>query len=168
MPPTCMCSMPTAAWPCRMARRRPREGDGQDDTPRRPAMSRDLLVGVDAGTSVIKAVAFTTAGEQVAIASRPNRYDTPAPGHVEQDMLRTWADCAATLRDLGEQVPDLDKRILALAVTGQGDGTWLIDRAGDPVGGGLLWLDSRAAALVGAYMATPAYAEHYALTGSGL
>ena len=57
-----------------------------------------------AGTSVIKAVAFTLAGDQIAIAARPNSYDTPGPGQVEQDMPRTWADCAATLREMQERV----------------------------------------------------------------
>jgi erythritol kinase (D-erythritol 1-phosphate-forming) len=131
-------------------------------------MSRDLLIGIDAGTSVIKAVAFTLQGDQVAIASRPNSYATPGPGQVEQDMVRTWADAAATLRELGERVPQLASRAAALAVTAQGDGTWLIDRDGEPVGGGLLWLDSRAAEIVASYMGTPAYADHYAKTGSGL
>jgi erythritol kinase len=131
-------------------------------------MNGDLLIGVDAGTSVIKSVAFTLNGEQIAMASRPNSYATLGPGQVEQDMLRTWSDCAATLRDLHALVPDLAHRAAAIAVTGQGDGTWLIDSDGEPVGGGLLWLDSRAASLCAAYMKTPAYAEHYAKTGSGL
>ncbi|WP_158816282.1 FGGY-family carbohydrate kinase [Methylocapsa sp. S129] len=131
-------------------------------------MNRDLLIGVDAGTSVIKAVVFTISGEQVAMASRPNSYATPGPGQVEQDMLRTWADCAATLRELHDRTPNLSARVAAIAVTGQGDGTWLIDRDGEPVGGGLLWLDSRAADLVAAYMRTPDYAAHYSKTGSGL
>jgi erythritol kinase len=131
-------------------------------------MTRDVLIGIDAGTSVIKAVAFTLEGEQIAVASRPNVYATPGPGHVEQDMLRTWADAAAALRELAETVPDLARRAAALAVTAQGDGTWMSDRDGAPVGGGLLWLDSRAAGLVADYMATPAYADHYAATGSGL
>jgi erythritol kinase len=131
-------------------------------------VTRDLLVGIDAGTSVIKAVAFTPDGQQVAIAARPNSYDTPGPGQVEQDMARTWADCAACLRELVERVPRLTARIAALAVTGQGDGTWLIDAAGEPVGGGLLWLDSRAAPLVEAFRDGPAYPRHYTLTGSGL
>jgi erythritol kinase (D-erythritol 1-phosphate-forming) len=129
---------------------------------------RDLIIGIDAGTSVIKAVAFTTEGTQVAMASRPNSYSSPGPGHVEQDMVRTWADCAATLRELTDTIPGLADRVAALAVTGQGDGTWLIDADGEPVGGGLLWLDSRAAAICAAYMQTPAYADHYAATGSGL
>ncbi len=131
-------------------------------------MTGDILIGVDAGTSVIKAVAFTPTGEQVAVAARPNSYATPAPGHVEQDMARTWADCAAALRELCDRIPDLAARAVAIAVTGQGDGTWLIDAQGEPVGGGLLWLDSRAAAICADYMRTPAYAAHYQLTGSGL
>ena len=90
-------------------------------------MTRDLLIGIDAGTSVIKAVAFSLAGEQIAVAARPNVYQTLGGGQVEQDMHRTWADCAATLRELTERVPNLARRVAALAVTAQGDGTWLID-----------------------------------------
>lgn len=131
-------------------------------------MKGDLFIGIDAGTSVIKAVAFKLSGEQVAITVRPNSYESPSPGHVEQDMMRTWADCAATLRDLHDLIPDLANRVAAIAVTGQGDGTWLIDAEGEPVGGGLLWLDSRAASLCQTYMKTQAYAAHFALTGSGL
>jgi len=128
----------------------------------------DILVAIDAGTSVIKAVAFSLSGDPIAVASRPNSYETPRPGQVEQDMYRTRADCVATLRELIDRVPELPRRAAGLAVTGQGDGTWLIDASGEPIGGGLLWLDSRAASICGAYMQTPAYAEHYTKTGSGL
>jgi sugar (pentulose or hexulose) kinase len=34
-------------------------------------MSGDVLIGIDAGTSVIKSVAFSTAGEEVAIHAIP-------------------------------------------------------------------------------------------------
>lgn len=131
-------------------------------------MTGEVLIGVDAGTSVMKAVAFTLGGEQIAVSSRENRYENPGPGQVEQDMARTWADCAATLRDLHGLVPDLANRAAGIAVTGQGDGTWLIDGDGEPVGGGLLWLDSRAASICAAYAKTDAYLDHYAKTGSGL
>jgi erythritol kinase len=131
-------------------------------------MERDLLVGIDAGTSVIKSVVFTHKGEQVAMAARPNSYSTPGPGQVEQDMIRTWSDCAATLRELHDTIPNLASRVAAVAVTGQGDGTWLIDREGEPVGGALLWLDSRAAGLIAPYMQSDKYRKHYKMTGSGL
>ncbi len=129
---------------------------------------KDVLIGIDAGTSVIKAVAFTTAGDQIAVASRPNSTLSPMQGAVEQDMRRTWADCAATLRELGEILPDLRSRVLALAVTAQGDGTWLIDREGEPVHDGWLWLDSRAAAFAVEALAAESYPHHYAMTGSGI
>ncbi len=131
-------------------------------------MKGDVLIGVDAGTSVIKAVAFNLSGEQIGVAARPNSYATLGPGQVEQDMARTWSDCAATLRELHDRVPDLARRAVGVAVTGQGDGTWLIDKDGRPVGGGLLWLDSRAASICADYMKTPAYADHYRKTGAGL
>ena len=131
-------------------------------------MTRDILLGVDAGTSVIKSVAFSLTGEPIAVAARPNVYETPGAGQVEQDMPRTWADCVATLRELADRVPNLGGRAAALAVTAQGDGSWMIDAEGEPVGGGLLWLDSRAAGLVSDYMKSDAYGPHYARTGSGL
>ena len=35
-------------------------------------MKDGVLIGIDAGTSVIKSVAFTVAGEQIASAAIPN------------------------------------------------------------------------------------------------
>ena len=126
-----------------------------------------LIVGVDAGTSVIKAVAFTADGHQVAIAERRNSYIPLPGGGVEQDMARTWADTAATLRELVESVPGLTTRIAALAVTAQGDGTWLIDADGAPVGDALLWLDARAAGVTEAMIARPDYPSLYAISATG-
>jgi erythritol kinase len=131
-------------------------------------MKRDILIGIDAGTSVIKAVAFTLAGEQLAIAATLNSYATLADGGVEQDMTRTWTDTAATLRLLGDMLPNLAKRTLALGVTGQGDGTWLIDTDGEPVAPAWLWLDSRAAEITESFIADPRYRDHYERTGTGV
>jgi erythritol kinase len=131
-------------------------------------MTRDLLIGIDAGTSVLKAVAFTLDGMQAGIASRPNSYSRFGRGCVEQDMHRTWHEVTLTLADLAAIVPDLAGRAAALAVTGQGDGCWLIDAEGEPVGGGLIWLDSRAAEMAQDFVAGPDHAAHYATTGTGL
>ena len=131
-------------------------------------MPGDLLVGIDAGTSVTKAVAFSLDGRQLAVTARPNAYTSLPDGGVEQDMARTWRETGAVLRRLGDEVQGLGQRCAALAVTGQGDGTWLIDAAGAPVAPAWLWLDSRAAALVEARRADGTGARTYRLTGSGL
>ena len=131
-------------------------------------MRRDVLIGIDAGTSVLKAVAFTLTGQQLDSFSIPNTYRTLANGGIEQDMARTWADCAGCLKGLSEKVPDLKSRVAVIGVTGQGDGTWMIDRDGRPVGDGWLWLDSRAADLVEKIRMRPEGRKHFELTGCGL
>ena len=108
-------------------------------------MARDLILAIDAGTSVIKVLAFDLDGNEVATAARPNSYRTGTGGAVDQDMARTWRDTVAVLRELTESNAGLASRAAALAVTGQGDGTWLVDRDGVPVAPAWLWLDARAA-----------------------
>lgn len=129
---------------------------------------KDLLVGIDAGTSVIKAVAFTLAGRQIAAASVPNRYATGADGMATQSLSQTWSDCAQTLRDLAGKVEGLARRVAAIAVTGQGDGTWLVGPGNRPVGDAWLWLDARAAPTVQRLRALPSDRARFEATGTGL
>jgi erythritol kinase (D-erythritol 1-phosphate-forming) len=131
-------------------------------------MKDGLLIGIDAGTSVIKAIAYTPTGEQIAAASVPNSYQSLPNGGAEQDMARTWTDTAKTLRELSEKLPDLASRVIAIAVTGQGDGMWLADRDGAPVAPAWLWLDARAASIAEEFARKPAFAEHYQRTGTGV
>jgi erythritol kinase (D-erythritol 1-phosphate-forming) len=131
-------------------------------------MNDGVIIGIDAGTSVLKSVAFTLAGEQIAMAAIPNSYVTLPNLGVEQDMARTWRDAAATLKELVAKIPNLANRLVAIAVTGQGDGTWLIDKQGEPVGPAFLWLDARAASIAEEFVSSKNYAAHYARTGSGV
>ncbi|MEM9581513.1 MAG: FGGY-family carbohydrate kinase [Pseudomonadota bacterium] len=131
-------------------------------------MSRDVIIGIDAGTSVMKSVAFDLKGIQLQVASLPNAYDSGADGAATQNMERTWADCAATLRQLGEVIPNLHSRVLAVAVTGQGDGTWLVGKDNIPLGDAWLWLDARAGDLAEALRAQQGDKPRYLSTGTGL
>ena len=131
-------------------------------------MARDLLIGIDAGTSVIKSIAFSRAGEQVGAFALPNVYRTVEGVGAEQDMAATWNDAAATLRGLAETLPNFAERVAAIAVTAQGDGTWLVDDDGEPAGPALIWLDARAAGLTEALRASLGGRRHFTSTGSGL
>ncbi len=131
-------------------------------------MKKDLIVGIDAGTSVIKAVAFSLTGKQVDSYSVPNTYETPGASYAEQDITRTWGDTVTTLKGLADKVPDLANRCLAVAVTGQGDGTWLIDSEGEPVAPALLWLDARASSIVDEFRAAPEDKPRFEKTATGL
>jgi erythritol kinase (D-erythritol 1-phosphate-forming) len=128
----------------------------------------DILIGIDAGTSVLKSIAFTTSGEQIASSAIPNTYETLANGGVEQDMARTWRDAAATLKGLTEKIPNLADRVIAIAVTGQGDGTWLVDQNGEPVAPAFLWLDARASDIAENFAKSIHHKDHYHRTGTGV
>jgi erythritol kinase (D-erythritol 1-phosphate-forming) len=129
---------------------------------------RDLIIGIDSGTSVIKAVAFDLAGRQISSSSVPNSYLSGTDGSATQPLDRTWADCTRALRGLSDSVADLARRTAAIAVTAQGDGTWLVDRDNRPVGDAWLWLDARAAPTVGTLGAKAENRSRFELTGTGL
>jgi len=130
--------------------------------------SEDIIIGIDAGTSVIKAVAFSPSGEQLAISSVRNRYMLRADGSAVQSLSATWSDCAAALRGLGEKIDNLANRVAAISVTGQGDGTWLVGNGDAPVGDAWLWLDARAAPTVAELVDGPGEADRFTATGTGL
>ncbi|CUH79781.1 FGGY-family carbohydrate kinase [Tropicibacter naphthalenivorans] len=129
---------------------------------------RDIIVGIDAGTSVIKAVAFDLSGTQLGASSVRNTYVMGADGSATQSLPQTWKDCASALRGLGREIDDLSARVAAVAVTGQGDGTWLADADNNAVGDAWLWLDARAAPTVSRLAAGPLNRARFEATGTGL
>lgn len=129
---------------------------------------RDILIGIDAGTSVIKSVAFELGGRQLAMAAVTNTYEAVGRTGSVQDLDRTWADTVTTLTELSAKIDGLADRVAAIAVTGQGDGTWMIDKAGEPIGKGWLWLDARAGDTVERLRGDSGDVERFASTGSGL
>ncbi len=133
-------------------------------------MSTPLILALDSGTSVIKAVAFEADGRTAAAVARPNRFSQTPDGGAEQDMAANWADAVGVLGELVARLAATrpGATFAALAVTGQGDGTWLIDAEGAPVGPALLWLDARAAPIVEALRADGAAAAAFRFTGTGL
>lgn len=130
--------------------------------------SRDIIIGIDAGTSVIKAVAFDLGGTQIATSAVRNRYRTGADGSAVQSLPGTWSDCAQALRGLGEKVEHLGARVAAVAVTGQGDGTWLVGHGDEAVTDAWLWLDARAARTVAELVRSPHERARFEATGTGL
>jgi erythritol kinase len=128
----------------------------------------DIIIGIDAGTSVIKAVAFDLSGRQIACASARNNYVTGDDGSASQSLDQTWGDCVFALQKLGSRVEGLAARTAAIAVTGQGDGTWLVGKHDKPVGDAWLWLDARAAPTVRRLSAQSSDRPRFEATGTGL
>jgi xylulokinase len=105
-----------------------------------------LLLGLDVGTTSVKAGLFDASGRQVAADGREYRLATPAPDHVEIDAEVWWSSAVAAVRGvLG--APGVDPRaVAAMAVSSQGETIVAVDAAGRPLGPALVWLDNRASA----------------------
>jgi erythritol kinase len=112
------------------------------------AVARQILIGLEAGTTKTTAVALTPDGCEVARAAASHPLAHAADGRAEQDQGEAWQRTAAVVRQLANRVADLARRTAALALTGPGSGAWLVDEDGDPVLPALLPPDRRAAAVV--------------------
>ena len=111
-------------------------------------MEGQCLIGVDAGTSVVKAVAFDQLGNEVCVHETPMPLRQPEPLWIEQDMPQLWETVKVCLRSIAAQLQTSKREIQGIGITSTGDGTWIIDREGKPVRGGILWCDGRAGKIV--------------------
>jgi L-xylulokinase len=105
-------------------------------------MTTDSVIGLDVGSTLIKAARFDLRGREIAVAERRVPLINPRPGWVERDAAATWRAAAACLRAVAAP------RVVAVGVTGCGNGAVFIDRAARPVRAGILSSDTRARGFV--------------------
>lgn len=103
-----------------------------------------LLLGIDNGLTVTKAVIFDETGRPLAVARRRVPQIMPRPRHVERDMQVLWTQTAAAIAEAVAACGQPASQIAAVAATAHGDGVYLLDRDRRPLGHGILSLDSRA------------------------
>ncbi|HXR44759.1 MAG TPA: FGGY family carbohydrate kinase [Pseudolysinimonas sp.] len=106
-------------------------------------MSSELLLGIDIGSTTVKATLLDAGADARVIASYSKPYPSahPQPGWVEQDPEDWWSSVRAVLAAFGEQL----ERVSAVGITGQGSTAVLLDDAGDVLAPAISWQDQRAA-----------------------
>ncbi|NIH78191.1 FGGY-family carbohydrate kinase [Amycolatopsis viridis] len=124
-----------------------------------------MIIGVDIGTSLTKAVVFDEAGVSLHQATTPSEVRHLSGGRVEQDLDQVVGTVATVVREVAAK---LDAPVTALALTGQGDGVWLRDEDGNAVRPAISWLDGRANALLAKWQADGITREVFRRTGSGM
>ena len=91
-------------------------------------VNKDLVIGIDASTTAVKAIAFSREGEALAECRGTYPLSTPHPGHYEQDPQDWWTALTAALRELTSQI-DVN-RFAGLAVTHQRETFALLGESG--------------------------------------
>lgn len=107
------------------------------------------LLGLDIGTTSIKAVLYDLEGRELATAGRGYPLLTPHPDWVEQDAEEVWQ---ALVQVLAEITPRAGSRaIMGLALAAQAGSIIPCDAQGDPVYPMITFLDQRSRAIVAAW-----------------
>ncbi len=104
------------------------------------------LLGIDLGTSSVKAVIIDEKARLLAVGSREYPIDVPQPGYAEQDPQAWWKASVQAIRQAVEQAGSAE--IDAIGLSGQMHGTILMDDANKPIGPAIIWADQRSAAEV--------------------
>lgn len=103
----------------------------------------DAFVGLDLGTTGIKAVAFDADNRQLASASVPTPTRRLANSGGEYDANELWAGACSVLTSVNEQLEVAGHRAIGLATASMGESGVLVDGTGSPVAPVIAWFDPR-------------------------
>ncbi len=105
-------------------------------------MSDRFLIGLDIGTSCIKAAVFDVRGKLIAKSSAPLTLHSPHPGWAEQDPEEWWKGTYQVFNELFTGFSPT--QVAAIGLSGQCPGHVLVDGEGNSIGHAIIWRDQRA------------------------
>jgi xylulokinase len=103
-----------------------------------------FILGIDLGTSSLKAVLTDETEAPFAAATVPIATSNPRPGWSEQDPRDWWSALRKALQSLRREQPEAFRAVRAVGLSGQMHGAVLLDERGDPCRPAILWNDGRA------------------------
>ena len=112
----------------------------------RTRTSMSALLGIDLGTSSVKAVAVSASGKILGLGSVEYPILTPQPGWAEQDPEQWWNATTQAVRAAMSAAGQPE--ILAIGFSGQMHGPVLLDKAQKPLGNAIIWADQRGASVL--------------------
>ena len=103
------------------------------------------LMGIDIGGTMVKAAIYDMNGKEVAVRGEKLNVICPGQGMTERSMYEVKDMSLLAIRGAIEKSGITDpKDILAVGMTGQGNGAYMVDAQGEPVWNGILSSDARA------------------------
>ncbi|MFN3706252.1 MAG: xylulokinase [Thermoflexales bacterium] len=104
------------------------------------------LLGIDLGTTAVKALLINERGETLASATVEYPLSTPKPLWSEQDPADWWRGTAEAIRQVLAKAGVSGREVRGVGLSGQMHGLTLLDREGHVLRPAILWNDQRTAA----------------------
>lgn len=105
----------------------------------------DYLLGLDAGTTSVKAGIFDERGNCLGIGREEYLLSTPAADYVELDAEIYWQSSINAIQMALNQAGANPSQVRALTVSSQGETTITLDDQGQQLRPAIVWLDNRSA-----------------------
>lgn len=102
-----------------------------------------VILGIDLGTSSVKAMLLDSQAGVIAVESSPYEVDIPEEGFAEQDPEIWWQETKNVLGSLKRSHGKEFDRVRAIGFSGQMHGIVITDKSGRPLRPAILWLDQR-------------------------
>ena len=110
------------------------------------ANAENYLLGIDLGTTNVKAIILDENGNVCSTASEANHLIFPGANMVEQDPEEWWKNTVLILRKITAAVGEaVVKKIRGICVSSQTVTMLPVDKNGRPLRNALIWMDSRSA-----------------------
>ncbi len=106
-------------------------------------MKKDLLLGIDVGTSACKVAVFDADGGVIAAENESYAVYYPQPGWVEQDAEEWWEAICRAIRRITAN-PEIAGRIAGIGIDGQSWSAIPVDSEGKALSRTPIWMDTRA------------------------
>ena len=102
------------------------------------------LIGLDIGTTALKAAVFDTSGKLLAVSTQEYSLLTPQVNYVEETGEVYWNALKNAVKDLNEKYPFDREDEAALAISAQGETIFFLDEKGKLLRNAIVWMDNRA------------------------
>ncbi|WML27968.1 gluconokinase [Neobacillus sp. OS1-33] len=106
-------------------------------------MSREVVIGLDIGTTSVKACVFDLKGNLIAEAERMNTFNYPQQGWVEQDPIEIEQSAVQAIKEAIHKSGIEKHDLISIGFSAAMHSLICVDETGSPISPALIWADGR-------------------------
>ncbi|WP_211746142.1 gluconokinase [Paenibacillus sp. Marseille-Q4541] len=128
-------------------------------------MPRELVIGLDIGTTSVKACVFHIQGDLVAEAEEMNRFHYPQQGWAEQDAIEIERSAVRAIREAVRKAEIGKDELISIGISAAMHSLLIVNEEGIPLSPAIIWADGRSTNQVD-QMSEQMKKHIYSLTGT--